>query len=340
MALLTPPGGLLTVVIVTWNVCEYLEACLQSLVDAGVTRWARIVVVDSASTDDSAAMVTRRFPFVDVVVSATNIGYSRGNNLALRSCQSTYALLLNPDTLVPAGTLEALVDVLEREPQVGAVGPRQLGGDGRVQMEGAVQLPTIWNALCDLAMLSRLFPRSRVFARRTMGWWDHLDDRDVPAIPGSALMLRMAALDRADLLDPTMFYVEDMDLCRRLGLSGWRVRYLGSVALTHFGGQSTQQGDDEGLYRQMAYQSFWLYLRKHDGLLQAGILSAGVATVTIAGGAAVAFVRRLPGLPAGISEALGRYGRLLGALRRWSLADKHRFSHPLAAAARDPEGGR
>ncbi len=335
-----PAAGRLTVIIVTWNVRDHLAACLQSLADAGVPAWARIVVVDCASTDDSAAMVAERFRFAELVASTVNLGYSRGNNLALRQCRSPYALLLNPDTIVPPGALESMVEALDQDPRLGAVGPRQLSEDGTVQMEGAVHLPTIWNTMCDLTLLSRLFPRSRLFARRTMGWWNHLDDRDVPGIPGSAMMLRMEALEPGKLLDSTMFYVEDMDLCRRLACKGWRIRYLGSTAITHFGGQSTQQGDDQGLYRQIAFQSFWLYLRKHDGALKARALAASVAAVSLVGGAIVAVCRRLPGLSVRTRTSLERYARLLGALRRWSFSDKHRFAHPLATPADDAGGGR
>ncbi|HKV99906.1 MAG TPA: glycosyltransferase family 2 protein [Vicinamibacterales bacterium] len=320
----------LTIVIVTWNVRDYLGDCLRSLQIAGVPGWAEVVVVDNASTDGSADMVAREFPFATLVRSEVNLGFTRGNNLAMRSAATSYVLLLNPDTLVPPGALEALVSAMDDDPSLGVSGPRQLDRDGRTQLEGAVAQPTVWNALCDLALLSRFFPTSRLFSRRTMGWWDHADDRDVPGIAGSAMLLRRAALDRVGLLDETMFCAEDMDLCRRIRTAGWRVRYFGSVAITHFGGASIKRSD-AALQRQIAYQSFWLYLRKHDGRVTAGLMTVGVVTISLAGWIATGVLGLIPGWPAGAAETLRKYRRLAAALMQWGVMDKRQFRHALAA---------
>jgi GT2 family glycosyltransferase len=323
-------GARLTIVIVTWNVRDYLGDCLRSLDAAGVPAWAKIVVVDNASTDGSADMVEQQFGFASLIRSGGNVGFARGNNLALRRLDTEYVLLLNPDTLVPAGALEALVAEMDADGSIGAAAPRQHSGDGRVQLEAAVGLPTVWNSFCDLALLSRIFPRSRVFGRRTMGWWDHRDDRDVPGLAGSALMLRRAALGRVGLLDETMFCAEDMDLCRRLADAGWRIRYVGTVGITHFGGASVKRSD-AGLQRQIAYQSFWLYLRKHEGTLSAGLMTAMVFGVAAAGWVAMALLRAVPRLPQGVVDARDRFQEIGAALVRWALADKLAFRHPLAA---------
>jgi GT2 family glycosyltransferase len=320
----------LTIVIVTWNVRDYLRDCLQSLIAAGVPAWAKVVVVDNASADGSAEMVEQEFGFVHLMRAGGNLGFSRGNNLALRLADTEYVLLLNPDTLVPAGALEALVAVMDVHRSIGAVAPRQYSRDGRVQLEAAVDLPTVWNAFCDLTLLSRVFPRSRLFSRRTMGWWDHRDDRDVPGLAGSALLIRRMALDQVGLLDETMFCAEDMDFCRRLAEAHWRVRYLGTIAITHFGGASIKRSNP-GLQRQIAYQSFWLYLRKHDGPLVAGLMTATVLGVSLLGWIATAWLRVVPGLPSGLADARDRFFEIAVALLTWALANKTAFSHPLAA---------
>ena len=319
-----------TIVIVAWNVREHLYACLRSLRDAGVDSWTQTIVVDNASADDTAEMVEREFPGVQLVRAGSNLGFSRGNNLALRTMSTEYAWVLNPDTIVPAGVIEALVAEMDANAGIGASAPRQIDGNGRVQFEAAVHLPTIWNAFCDLCLLSRLFPRSHVFARRKMGWWDHLDDRDVPGLAGSALLLRRAALDQVGLLDDTMFIVEDMDLCRRIAEAGWRIRYVGSVAITHFGGASIQRAG-EGRQLQIGYQSFWLYLRKHEGATHAAILTAMAFVVSGFGLLMAAVLRWVPGLPAGVRRAHDKVPTVARSLMRWALADKPRFRHALAA---------
>lgn len=324
-------GGLLTIVIVSWNVRDYLSGCLRSLEDGGVTKWAEVVVVDNESRDGSDEMVLRDFPAVTLVRAGENLGFSRANNLAIRRSSARYVLLLNPDTVVPPGAIEALVAEMEKEPRIGAVGPRQHGRDGRIQLEGAVNQPTVWNTLCDLTFLARLRPRSRLFARRTMGWWDHLDDRDVPGIAGSAMLLRRAALEEVGVLDDTMFCGEDMDLCRRLVQAEWRVRYLGSVAITHYGGESVKRSN-AGLQRQIAYQSFWLYLQKHEGPVVAAVMVASVVGVSLVGWAITRVALAVPALPAAAAFSVRRYNELCRALLVWGVTDKWEFRHALGAA--------
>ena len=323
-----------TTVIVAWNVREHLYGCLQSLRDAGVDSWTKTVVVDNASADGTADMVEREFPNVQLVRAGSNLGFSRGNNLVLRTVATEYTWVLNPDTVVPAGVLEALVAEMDADAAIGAIGPKQIDGQGRVQFEAAVNQPTIWNAVCDLSLLSRMFPRSRVFARRKMGWWDHQDDRDVPGLAGSAMLVRRAALDRVGLLDETMFYVEDMDLCRRIAEAGWRIRYRGSVAITHFGGASVERAG-EIRQLQIAYQSFWLYLRKHEGATRATMMTAVVFVVSGLGWFMAAVLQWVPGLPAGIRRAHRVIPAVARSLMRWALTDKPSFRHALAAPPRE-----
>ena len=322
----------LTIVIVSWNVRHHLADCLRSLHASGANRWATVVVVDNASTDESADMIDRDFPWVTLVRSTQNLGFTRANNLAIRSARTPHVLLLNPDTVVPAGALEALVGAMDADSTLGVVGPRLVGLDGAIQFEGAASQPTAWNALCDLAMLSRVFPRSRVFSRRTLGWWDHRDDRDVPGIAGAAMLLRRTALDQVGLLDETMFCVEDMDLCRRMTTAGWRVRYIGTTAITHVGGGSIKQAD-AGRQRQIAYHSFWIYLRKHDGPFAAAVMAAGVFAVSLAGWSAAGLMRMFLRRSSGVAQSLGRIQHLAAALIAWSLTNKWQFRHPLAERA-------
>ncbi len=292
--------------------------------------WAAVWVVDNDSADGTADAVKAAFPFVTLLQAGSNLGFSRANNLAIRRTSSKYVLLLNPDTLVSAGALERLVDEMEASPAIGTVAPRQLSRTGAVQFEAGVNLPDVWNGFCDLALLSRVFPHSRIFNRRLMGWWDHKDDRDVAGVAGSAMLLRRAALDRVGLLDETMFCGEDMDMCRRLAADGWRIRYLASATITHFGGESVKRSN-AGLQRQIAYQSFWLYLRKHDGRFMAAAMAASVFMVASIGWTATAVGRWLPGVPENVRGAMDRYHALTRALLAWSVTNKGRFRHQLAA---------
>lgn len=323
----------LSIVIVTWKVRDMLSGCLRSLAEDGFDRSAQVIVVDNDSGDGTVAMVRSRYPWVHLIASPSNLGYSRGNNLALAHATGRYLLVLNPDTVVPPGAIRRLVEFAEAHPRCAAVSPRQLGADGRVQKEAAVNLPTLWNTFCDLTLLSRLFPRSRIFASRTMGHWNHEDDREVPAVAGSATLLRRAALDQVGPWDASMFYAEDMDLCLRLRRAGWSIAYLGSAAIVHYGGGSTRQANAPGHYRRIGYQSFWLFLRKHRGRTAAAGMALMVGWWSLLTLAALLPLVPLERGTGALAAALRRRRDIATALVEWSVSDKRRFRHHLADPA-------
>ena len=113
----------ISIVIVGWNARRYLELCLESLAEAPPRRTMEIFVVDNASTDGSAEMIEVRFPHVKLIRSAENLGFSKGNNVAIRQCVGSYIALVNPDVIVLPGCLDALADFLDQNPKVGNVGP-------------------------------------------------------------------------------------------------------------------------------------------------------------------------------------------------------------------------
>ena len=119
----------LSIIIVNWNTRDLLAQCLYSVLDdihASSDLDVEILIVDNASTDDSAQMVRERFPQMRLIESDTNLGFGSANNLAIRQSKGRYALLLNPDTEVKSGALETLVRFIETHPQAGAVGARLL----------------------------------------------------------------------------------------------------------------------------------------------------------------------------------------------------------------------
>src|SRR5215469_13050616 len=114
----------ISVVIVAWNAKRYLELCLNSLESAPPRRNMEIFVVDNASTVSTAEMIAAKFPWVKLIRSEQNLGFSRGNNVGIRQCQGRYIALINPDVVVFPECLDALADYLDRNPRVGNVGPR------------------------------------------------------------------------------------------------------------------------------------------------------------------------------------------------------------------------
>ncbi len=323
-------GATLSIVVVSWNVCEYLRDCLRSLAEAGAADWAEVVVVDNDSSDGSAEMVQATFPWVTLIASGANLGFSRGNNLGIRRASGEFVFLLNPDTVVHPGTLERLLGYARSHADAGAVGPKQLDGNRETCFEAAVNLPSVWNVFCDYFQLAGLFPRSRLFNRRLMGYWDHESDRDVPGIQGSAMLLRRAALDQVGLLDESMHYVEDMDLCLRLRRAGWKVRYLASATILHYGGKSSQRAGNPPLKYQIAFQSFWNFLYKNYGAFAALRLSWLMVAWSVCVLLTAAVLRLASAVNAGDA---GKARALFGvgaAMLRWSTCEKSSFRHHLA----------
>src|SRR5438105_4872476 len=120
----------LSIVIVTFNSRADIERCLHSLVDAPPATAHEIILVDNASADGTAPYVRQHWPQVRVIDAGANLGFAKANNVAIRHSGGTLVLLLNPDTIVPAGAIDNLVRILEAQPDVAIVGPRIVDGDG------------------------------------------------------------------------------------------------------------------------------------------------------------------------------------------------------------------
>jgi N-acetylglucosaminyl-diphospho-decaprenol L-rhamnosyltransferase len=321
----------LTIIIVSWNVKELLRNCLRSLADDQVPEWAEVVVFDNHSSDQSSEMVAAEFPWAKLIVNSQNVGFSRANNAACWQSNSDFVFLLNPDTVIHPGAVRKLVDFARAHPEVGAVGPKLCSADGSTQFEGAVDFPTIWNVFCDLALLSDIFPRSRIFCRRKMGYWDHEGDREVPGISGAAMLVRREALDRIGFLNETLFYAEDMDFCLRLRRAGWSVFYLSSASIVHYGGGSAKSVPHQGFHRQIAFQSTWLYTRENRGRIRAAALSAMVLFWSMGGVLATSLLGLFYREKSPTAEKIARFHEIAVSLLRWGVSNKKKFRHHLAA---------
>src|ERR1700758_1199043 len=203
----------LSVVIVGWNAKHYLQLCLQSLADAPPRRSMEIIVVDNASSDGSAEMTKARFPDVKLIRSEENLGFSKGNNVAIRQCQGRYISLVNPDVQVFPGCLDALADFLDQNPKVGVVGPRVFNPD-MTQQSTCRRFPTLWNNFCSSTGLATAFKTSRLFGGEHMLSFPHDRTMSVDVLVGCFTMVRDEAFDTVGLLDEDLFmYGDDVDWC-------------------------------------------------------------------------------------------------------------------------------
>jgi hypothetical protein len=264
-----------SVVIVAWNAKRYLELCLESLEKARPRRSLETLVVDNASTDGTAEMVEKRFPWVKLIRSAENLGFSRGNNLAIRQAQGRYIALVNPDVIVLPGCLDALADFLDQNPKVGNVGPRVFNPD-LTQQSTCRRFPTLWNNLTQAAGLATKFTKSRLFAGEHMWYFPHDRTIKVDVLVGCFSFIRRETFDAVGLLDENLFmYGDDVDWCRRCWKAGWEVVFFPGARAIHDRGKTTAPYPVRFAVAQQ--RSVLYYWSKHYGFWQVW----GIRTITL-----------------------------------------------------------
>ncbi|MDX9953594.1 MAG: glycosyltransferase family 2 protein [Anaerolineae bacterium] len=237
----------LAVIIVSWNVRDLLDRCLQTLQQdlTHTAADAHVWVVDNASEDGSAEMVQARHPWVSLELPGENIGFVRGNNLILdRLCQGNmpdFVWLLNPDTEVQTGATQTLLDTFRSIPRAGLIGPRLYNSDGSLQ-HSAFRFPGLFQPLMDLGMLPLRFYESRLNGRYLpKDYAKHTPFRvDYPL--GAAMMGRGAAIKEVGALDEAFFmYCEEIDWAWRMRKMGWQTWLVPQAGVTHHGGASSSQ---------------------------------------------------------------------------------------------------
>ena len=247
----------ISVIIVSWNARNYLAECLNSL-ERGISRTCEVVVVDNASQDGSPEMVAEKFPWVRLILTGDNLGFAKGNNLAIEQARGRYICLINSDVNVFPGCLDSLADYLDKHLEVGMVGPRILNPDRSLQ-NTCRSFPTLWNNFCVVSGLSLLFPASSRFSGEEMLWFDHARELPVDALVGCFIMARLEAVQQFGLLSDDFFmFGEDIDWGRRCWESGWKVVFFPGAESVHYGGASSANAPERfAVEAQRAALQLW-----------------------------------------------------------------------------------
>jgi len=232
----------LTVIVVSYNTRELTLACLRSL-HANTHRTAfRTVVFDNASTDGSADAVARDFPQVALIRAAENLGFAAANNAAAAAADTEWLLLLNPDTEVHDGAVDALLAFARAHPEAGITGGRTVFPDGRLNIASCWNRITPWSTVCNAFGLSALFPRSELFNPEGIGGWARDSVREVDIVVGCFLMIPRALWEELGGFEPKYFmYGEEADLCLRARARGYRPMITPEAEIMHLAGASTRE---------------------------------------------------------------------------------------------------
>jgi len=230
----------LSIVIVSWNVCDLLRQCLRSIFANLQACEIEVIVVDNASGDDSVEMVRTEFPDVHIIANARNRGFPAANNQGITIAQGRYVFLLNPDTEVVDDALATMIAFADEHVDVAVIGPQLLNPDGSVQSSRR-RLPTLATAVFESTWLTPYAPRSVLRRYRMLDTPDEMT-QDADWVDGAALMARRRAIEQIGPMDEGFFmYSEELDWCRRFGEGGWRVVYLPAARIVHHRGKSSEQ---------------------------------------------------------------------------------------------------
>jgi len=228
----------LSIVIVSWNVCELLRRCLRSILDAGYSM--ETIVVDNGSTDGSVEMVRAEFPAVRLIANAKNPGFAAANNQGISVARGRHVLILNPDTEVVGDALAKMVTFADEHPDVGVVGPQLLNPDGSVQSSRR-RFPTLATAFFESTWFQPYAPRRLLERYYVLDQPDGVA-QDVDWVKGAALMARREAIERVGPMDEGFFmYSEELEWCRRFRQADWRVVYVPTAQVIHYEGKSSEQ---------------------------------------------------------------------------------------------------
>ncbi len=253
---------IISIIIVNYNVRDFLMHALESIQRALKGIPAEIFVVDNASVDGSVEMLKNTFPEVTIIENKSNIGFAAANNLAIRKSCGEFIVLINPDTVVQEDTFSSLINFMNNYPDAGASTCKILNPDGSFSVDSRHSIPTPMTAFWKQIGLSKLFPKSKVFARYNLTYLDENEMNQVDAISGSFMFIRRTTYKDVGLLDEDYFmYCEDVDYCYRITQAGWKIYFVPDSSLIHYKGESTRKNNID--YAVNFNRSLYLFYKKH-----------------------------------------------------------------------------
>ncbi|MGP6085769.1 glycosyltransferase family 2 protein [Antarctobacter jejuensis] len=235
----------LSVIIVSHQTCALtLRAIDAALSQSGPS--LEVIVVDNASSDGTAAAITRRFPQVRLFAQDSNLGFARANNLAAKQARGHFLLLLNPDTVAQPGAFAEITDFARQRPEAMIWGGRVLRPDGTNSPRSGARRPTLWSVIAQAAGLSALWPASPLVNPEAMPGWNRDEIREVDIVIGCFLLIRHDDWGRLGGFDPAYFmFGEDLDLCLRAAHLDARPAITPSATILHEEGASQQYAPRE-----------------------------------------------------------------------------------------------
>lgn len=252
----------LSIVIISWNVKDFLQKCLQTIYASQHHLTLEVFVVDNASTDGTARMVEQEFSSVVLIANKQNRGFAAANNQAIAKSTGRYLLALNPDTELAADTLQRMVDFMDQNKTVGIAGCQHRNPDASLQ-PSVRRLPTVSAMLLIISKLAKLWPKATSLRTYLALDFDYQKTQPVEQVAGSFFLMRREMIEKVGSFDERFFiWFEEVDLCQRAARAGWPVWYCADAWIVHHGGSSFKQ---QLAVRKQAlfFKSAMRYFKKH-----------------------------------------------------------------------------
>jgi len=251
-----------SILIVSYNVKQYIIHCIDSIKKSDYEGEIEIIVIDNNSFDGSLDAIKSKMKNVVCIQNDENIGFGKAVNQAAKIATGEYYLVLNPDTIIEESTISTFVNYLGENSIVGVAGPKIVNSDGSLQKGSKRSFPTIGVALPKLLGLDKLFPNSKWAGRYNLNYLDPDEIHKVDAISGSCMFIRSGLYNKIRGFDERFFmFGEDLDLCYQVYQQGFYVHYLPATHIMHYQGESVKSAPYDSL--NAFYQAMILFSEKH-----------------------------------------------------------------------------
>jgi len=250
----------LSIITVNTNEWHVLQTCLRSVFEQTKGIEFEFIVVDNASTDGSKEKIAREYPQVKIITNSENLGFAAANNRGIEQACGKYVLLLNPDTEVLDNAIVKTVQFMESHPQAGISACKLLFPDRSLQ-RSVRSFPTVWNVFCESTFLYRLFPKSILFGKYYLSYFNYDAIMQVDWVCGAYIMMSRKVIDTVGLLDEQFYmYTEEVDYCHRAKNAGYEIWFIPDGEVIHFWGGVNAINRRVMLWTNA---SMMLYLQKH-----------------------------------------------------------------------------
>lgn len=252
----------ISIVIVNYNVKDFLFQCISSIVQASKNLNVQTIVIDNNSEDNSVELIKNSFPEVKVIALQENIGFGKANNIGFDNASGKYILILNPDTILSSDTLDVMYNYMENHPDVGISVCKVLNPNGTFQESCRRGFPTPWSAFSKLFGLQSIFPKSKLFGKYNLTYMPIDDTYFVDAVTGAFMFAKAEAIRFVNGFDPDYFmYGEDLDLCYKINQAGYNIAYVHTTYIIHHKGESSKRSRLNEI--NLFYEAMEIFVSKH-----------------------------------------------------------------------------